>query len=159
MKRIQILVLAAVLGSTGVATSQAGDRAVGGLIIGAGSGALIGEVAGHDTESILVGSVIGGAVGYAIGSGMEHPDRIVVHERRYRPVVHYYPPAYYHSRPIVPYYDYRYRGRYYDHNWRHDYRRHNSWHHDDRRHDRWHRDDDRRHDRWHRDDYRAPRHR
>lgn len=132
MKRIQIAVLVAILsGSCIASSSQAGNKAVNGLIIGAGSGAIIGQAAGQNTESVLVGSAIGGVVGYAIGSGMDDHRRVVVHHdnygpvrsyeryrparshERYRPVQHHYSPApHYYSKPMRPQYNYRGKDRY-----------------------------------------------
>lgn len=64
-----ILVLALSMGS--VSISSAGDRAVGGLYLGAGSGALIGQAIGRNTEATLLGTAIGGVLGYIIGNEQE----------------------------------------------------------------------------------------
>jgi uncharacterized protein YcfJ len=52
------------------ATSQAysTDRVLAGTLIGAGSGALIGQAIGGDTESTVLGTAIGGIVGFTAGS-------------------------------------------------------------------------------------------
>lgn len=53
-----------------IAASQAysDDRVVAGTLIGAGGGALLGQAIGGDTESTLIGTVIGGAIGLTAGS-------------------------------------------------------------------------------------------
>ncbi len=52
------------------ATSQAHstDRVLAGTLIGAGSGALIGQAIGGDSESTVLGTAIGGVVGFTAGS-------------------------------------------------------------------------------------------
>lgn len=93
MKRLQITLLALLLNGALIASAQAGNNAVNGLIIGAGSGALIGQAAGRDTESTLVGTAVGGVVGYVIGSELDGNRHIVVHNQRHRPVVRHHRPA------------------------------------------------------------------
>jgi uncharacterized protein YcfJ len=59
------------------ATSQAhsSDRIVTGTLIGAGSGALIGQAIGGDTESTLLGTAIGGFVGLT-ASSLHHQSHV-----------------------------------------------------------------------------------
>ena len=71
MKRTQMIMLTLLLSFAVTSSACAGDRAVNGLLIGAGSGAILGQVAGQNTESVLIGTAIGGVVGYAIGSDLE----------------------------------------------------------------------------------------
>ncbi|MFV0436831.1 MAG: glycine zipper family protein [Desulfopila sp.] len=76
LKKLQIVVLGIVLVSASMANGVAGDKAVTGLIIGAGSGAMIG-MTGQNTNAILLGTAVGGVVGYAIGDSLEHSHRTV----------------------------------------------------------------------------------
>lgn len=41
-----------------------------GMLLGAGSGALIGQAAGRNTESTLVGTAVGAMIGYALDNGV-----------------------------------------------------------------------------------------
>lgn len=121
MKRIQITLLVALLGSSYATSALAGNKAVNGMIIGAGSGAIIGQVAGQNTESVLVGTAVGGVVGYVLGSEMGGHKHTVVHHDNYRPVKHYdyYPPPRhnyspaprYYGKPFRPQHKYRSRDR------------------------------------------------
>jgi len=87
---MQIILLAVFFTYACISNAEAGDKAVNGLIIGAGSGAIIGQAAGQNTESVLIGTAIGGAVGYAIGNSMEQPRRTGYRHDRYQPVRPYY---------------------------------------------------------------------
>lgn len=117
MKRLQMTIVAIFLSLTFAAHGNAGDNAVGGLLIGAGSGALIGSATGKNTESVLIGTAIGGAVGYAIGNSMERPSHAVYHSdyrqpsefryHDYRPHAYYPPkPVHHYSRPYSFHRDY-----------------------------------------------------
>lgn len=103
MKRTQIAILAIVLTGLSLNSAQAGQQAVNGMIIGAGSGAVLGQAIGRDTESTIAGTVVGGITGLVIGSSLEHERTQYVHHRQ--PVEHvYYPPPRYkhkvkHHRP------------------------------------------------------------
>lgn len=107
-KRMQIILLAFFFTYACISNAEAGDKAVNGLIIGAGSGAIIGQAAGQNTESVLIGTAIGGAVGYAIGNSMEQHHRAGYHLDRYQPMHTHYdkhrswkdyqPPHYYRDR-------------------------------------------------------------
>lgn len=158
MKRLRIIAMALILSGSCITSVQAGNTAVNGLLLGAGSGALIGQAAGRNTESTLVGTAVGGVVGYIIGSELEGNGRVVVHGESYRPAVREYTPVgYYHHGPyrhhvpywksgkrchevvtITKYYGRKTRvvktvcesGRYYGH-----YPHHNSWQHG--HHRRW----------------------
>ena len=75
MKKMIISIIALI--SVFAATSQAHstDRVVAGTLIGAGSGALIGQAIGGDTESTVLGTAIGGIVGFTAGS-LHHPGHV-----------------------------------------------------------------------------------
>jgi len=53
------------------ASSFAGDRAANGMVLGAGSGALIGQAIGRNTEATLLGTAIGSVLGYIVGNEQE----------------------------------------------------------------------------------------
>lgn len=130
MKRVTIMLFAIFFSFVFIMESQAGNRAVNGLLIGAGSGAILGQAAGKNTESVLIGTAIGGAVGYAIGNSMDNPRREIYHNYNSRPVVyryqeyqpheyrhrenrswgHYQQKPYYRNKEYPSRYDYKRRG-------------------------------------------------
>ena len=71
----RMIVLAMVLLSMGT-PAWAGDNAVSGLLIGAGSGALIGQAIGRDTSATLIGTAVGSFLGYAAGNEMDKSGRL-----------------------------------------------------------------------------------
>ncbi|MEW6427152.1 MAG: glycine zipper domain-containing protein [Thermodesulfobacteriota bacterium] len=85
---IVIVMLIAAL-ATGL-PAAAGDRATGGLLLGAGSGALIGQAIGRDTEATLLGTAVGGVLGYIVGNEAEKDYRSgPTHAYRYDEPVYY----------------------------------------------------------------------
>lgn len=109
MKRIQILILTVLIGSAGASNVYAGhNNSVNDILIGAGSGALLGQAIGGDTESTLVGTAVGGLFGYIIGSEMGRSNHTTVHHRSYRPAGrHHYNQNINTGRPFGSRYDYR----------------------------------------------------
>ncbi len=71
MKQSMLLIFAILFTSICISQAQAKDKAVDGLLIGAGGGAILGQALGRDTESTLIGTAIGGALGYMIGNEQE----------------------------------------------------------------------------------------
>lgn len=78
-----------------VTNTQAGDRRVGGLIIGGGTGAIVGQAVGRNVESTIVGATIGGVVGLMVGNELQRQHgsvnrqhQVIAHSQRYerRPV-------------------------------------------------------------------------
>lgn len=67
------LTLCTILFSTSMPKAE--DKAVNGLIIGMGSGALLGQAIGGDTESTVMGTAIGGILGFTIGHQQQHNHR------------------------------------------------------------------------------------
>ena len=51
--------------------AQARDNGVDGLLFGAGSGALIGQAIGKNTEATLIGTAVGSMLGYIVGNEMD----------------------------------------------------------------------------------------
>ena len=54
-------------------TAFGNDRAVNGLILGGGGGALMGQAIGRNTESTIIGATVGGILGYIIGNETRSP--------------------------------------------------------------------------------------
>lgn len=95
--------------------AHAGDRQLGGLIIGGGTGALVGQAIGRNTAATVVGATVGGVVGLIVGTELERQSQPVYHQpqvvvaggpvyQRYpTPVFHshyrQYPPRYHHVAP------------------------------------------------------------
>jgi len=69
-KNIFVILILAVLCSSCL-TTKGQQGAVG----GAAGGAILGQLIGHDTESMLIGAAVGGLVGYIIGNEMDKYDR------------------------------------------------------------------------------------
>ena len=57
---------------TGCFASPRANDTVGGAALGAGAGALIGGSEGNPAAGALIGGLGGGAVGYIVGTEMEH---------------------------------------------------------------------------------------
>ena len=119
---ISIIALITVFAATSQAHST--DRVLAGTLIGAGSGALIGQAIGGDTESTILGTAIGGIVGFTAGS-LHHPGHVSSslhigyntsypgdYHRHYKGYRNYYPRHhnYYHQR-----HHYK-KSRYYENN-------------------------------------------
>lgn len=68
-----MLVAAMALGVTLVNQAVAEANGLNGMLLGAGSGALIGQAAGRNTQSTLVGTAVGAMIGYALDNGVERP--------------------------------------------------------------------------------------
>ena len=102
MKRI-LIICTALISIT--VTAHARDHKhydLRGVILGAGGGALLGQALGRNTQSTVIGSAVGGVVGYLVGTEMDrgrtfsyprshsHYDRPRHH--RYEPTVQYHEP-------------------------------------------------------------------
>lgn len=73
------------------------NRTVNGLIIGSGTGALVGQAFGRNMESTLIGAAVGGIIGVAVTSDHKHKG---YKKRRYHDNWSHYPSQHYHQ----PYY-------------------------------------------------------
>lgn len=70
----KMLALAAVAVGLLVADqARAGSNGLNGMLLGAGSGALIGQAAGRNTQSTLIGTAVGAMIGYALDNGGGQP--------------------------------------------------------------------------------------
>ncbi|SDP18542.1 glycine zipper family protein [Desulforhopalus singaporensis] len=74
--------------------AQARNNTANGLIIGGGTGALVGQAIGGNTESTLIGATLGSVVGVIVANN---------HDRRHRPPIVHHP-----QRPVPRYYQKRY---------------------------------------------------
>ena len=74
--------------------AQASNRQVGGLLVGGGTGAVVGHAVGHTTESVIVGAAVGGMVGLIVGTELDRHHRDVHHE----PTVVVYNTTYKHHK-------------------------------------------------------------
>lgn len=100
MKRLTMIVTVLSIFVLSGTETYANDRAVNGLIIGGGTGALVGQAIGRNTESTIIGATVGGALGLIVGSEMNrhhgggrnyygHRPVIVHQQRDYRPRRHH----------------------------------------------------------------------
>jgi uncharacterized protein YcfJ len=77
MKQHHIITLLLTIALTAGVSGCAQTRAEKGALIGAGSGALLGQAIGHDTKSTMIGAALGGVAGAVIGNyqDKQHPNR------------------------------------------------------------------------------------
>ena len=63
--------------------AQANDRGVNGLIIGSGTGAILGQAVGRNVESTLIGATLGGVLGAVIASESSYGHQNIhrIHQR------------------------------------------------------------------------------
>ena len=57
-----------------VGEARAADRGIDGLLLGAGGGALVGQAIGRDKEATLIGTAVGGMLGYMVGDSMDRAE-------------------------------------------------------------------------------------
>ncbi len=113
MKLMNMTITAMILFALSLTTAEASTRQVGGLIIGGGTGAIVGQAVGRTPESTIVGAAVGGVVGLIIGSELDRhhgavnqPSQVVVYASAYNhrrgPEVrrHYtHRPQFHHKQP------------------------------------------------------------
>jgi len=74
MKKIKLLVL--VVASTGlISLTGCATKAENGALIGAGTGALLGQAIGGNTGATVIGAGVGAIAGAAIGDNEDRKDR------------------------------------------------------------------------------------
>jgi hypothetical protein len=71
LKKMQMAVVAIALVGTMAFETKAQDRGLDAMLVGAGSGALVGQVIGRDAKATLIGTAVGGALGLMVGNEME----------------------------------------------------------------------------------------
>ena len=80
MKRIQMALTILVVSIVMLTNAEAGDRRVGGVIVGGGTGAIFGQAIGHTAQSTIIGATVGSVAGLLIGNELQRK-----HERSYHP--------------------------------------------------------------------------
>lgn len=97
MKLTSITLLSTVIFLFSFSTSYGDNRAVNGMIIGGGSGALIGQAIGHNSEATIIGAAVGSVVGLIIGSNTHSPVQTYHRPPPTRPYIR----EYHHHHPRV----------------------------------------------------------
>ncbi|MBU0673903.1 MAG: hypothetical protein KJ950_04600 [Proteobacteria bacterium] len=87
--RISVIILALLLACS-VRAEAHGNNHLDGLLLGAGGGAIVGQILTHSAEGVLVGSVIGTTLGLLIGAENNHlvvinPPRIIRYSNHREP--------------------------------------------------------------------------
>ena len=67
-----VIILTLIISECATDTTTKGTK---GAVIGAGAGAIAGQVIGRNTEGILIGLAVGGLLGYIIGNEMDKSDQ------------------------------------------------------------------------------------
>jgi len=102
MKKFIFAVVATLLVSANIAIAEAGDQALNGLIIGGGSGALVGQAIGRNTEATIIGATVGGVLGVIVGNELDRNlSKVHYHYRpkaEVRHIHHPYPPRVTHHK-------------------------------------------------------------
>jgi len=103
MKKIILIVSLSIASAVTAQASDHNHNDIRGVIVGAGGGALLGQVIGRNTQSTVVGTAIGSVVGYLVGNEMDKREvySTNVVYREHQPVRYeYYEPVtrYEHSR-------------------------------------------------------------
>ncbi len=97
MKTVKIILAAITFVALSMTNVHAGDRRAGGLILGGGTGAIIGQAVGRNAEATMAGATIGGALGFIIGNELDRQHRTVKYPSRFE---RYSPPYERHNRPV-----------------------------------------------------------
>lgn len=71
MKTFKLIITALLITGTLAVQVKAQEYGINGLLMGAGSGALVGQAIGRDTEATLIGTAVGGMLGYMVGNEMD----------------------------------------------------------------------------------------
>lgn len=90
MKLASMTIAAVVLLALLLTNAHANNKQVGGLIIGGGTGAIVGQAIGRNTESTVIGATVGGVLGYAIGNelnrhhgSVNQHSQVIAHSPKY----------------------------------------------------------------------------
>ncbi len=111
MKKLLTLSITAALFFVFSTPLLAGDRAIDGMVIGGGAGAIVGQAIGRNMESTLIGATVGSVLGLIVGSETHIAHyRPTIRERGYR---HHKKRHYRHSRHYRSGPKGRHSGRYY----------------------------------------------
>jgi len=85
MKKIMVIIIAAMMLVGANSRARAQEDGVYGLILGAGGGALVGQAIGRNTEGTLIGTAVGGMLGYIIGNERDKRGDLLVRTSYRRP--------------------------------------------------------------------------
>lgn len=99
MRSLKTAIAAVLITGTMAIQAQAQDYGINGLVLGAGSGALVGQAIGRDSEATLIGTAVGGIFGYVVGNEMDKDRNGAIHIAP-QPVVYGPPPP-----PPLRFYD------------------------------------------------------
>lgn len=102
MKRLLVILSAIAMFSIEVQQASAHDGSLGGLILGTGSGAIVGHAIGHNAESTIVGATLGGILGVIVCNEIGRHHHRPLRVQHYSPQRHrdrYYHPRKPHRRP------------------------------------------------------------
>jgi len=77
--RMTAVAIMLMLITSGCATDTT-TKGTKGAVIGAGAGALAGQVIGRNTEGTLIGLAVGGLLGYIIGNEMDKSDQVQLNQ-------------------------------------------------------------------------------
>jgi len=84
MKKLSIAAAILLLSLSFFRSAEASDRALNGLIIGGGSGAIIGQAIGRNSKATMIGATVGGVLGLLVGNDI---DRHQVAVKTYQPAL------------------------------------------------------------------------
>ncbi len=87
MKKVSIAAAILVLSVSLFQSAEANDRGLNRVIIGGGSGAIVGQAIGRNTEATIIGATVGGVLGLLVGSDI---NRQHVYVNTYQPASRYY---------------------------------------------------------------------
>ncbi len=102
MKRLLVMLFVIAMFSVKVPQVNAHDSRPGGVILGTGTGAIVGHAIGHNAESTIIGATLGGVLGLIVCNeiGRHHHKPLKVHHYRPRPYRdRYYKPRRHYRRP------------------------------------------------------------
>lgn len=83
MKRLLMTITILALSTVLLTNAEAGDRRVGGIILGGGTGAIVGQAIGHNVESTIIGATVGSVAGLIIGNGIQRQNGPAYHPTHY----------------------------------------------------------------------------
>jgi len=87
MKKVSIAAAILLLSVSLFQSAEANDRGLNGLLIGGGSGAIVGQAIGRNTEATIIGATVGGVLGLLVGSDI---NRQHVYVNTYQPASRHY---------------------------------------------------------------------
>ena len=77
MKTVNVTIAAFSLLALLLTSAHASNNQVGGLIIGGGTGAIVGQAVGRNVESTIIGATVGSILGFTIGNELDRQHRSV----------------------------------------------------------------------------------